>query len=88
MQIHDTLLFLSCSLFCLTCSVFHVHLSGPCVDQDPLSGSGGAAQDGLSQQGGVPWNRQRVETCTQALLGARLVLVVDLVQNTLGDVIV
>lgn len=79
---------LICVFFsCPTCSVSHVHLSGPRVDQDPLSGSRGAAQDGLSQQGGVPGNGQRVESCTQALLGARLVPLVDLVQDPLRDTI-
>lgn len=68
---------------CCTCVVSDLHLANPCVDQESLSRTGGAAQHSLAQQGGVLWNGQWVKIFVQALLAAGPVPFINLVQNTL-----
>lgn len=72
------------SSYC-TFSLLQLQLSRPGVDQDSLSRARGAAQHNLSQQGSVLWDHQWVEVHMQRLLAARVVLVVDLIHNTLED---
>lgn len=71
-----------------TWSLFHPQLSCPGVDQETLSWTRGASQHNLPQQRGIPWDLQRVEMCTQSLLAARAVPVVDLIHDTLEDRVV
>ena len=71
-----------------TCSLFRLQLSCPGVDQESLPWTGGASQHNLPQQRSILWDLQRVELCTQWLLAARAVPVVDLIHDTLEDRVV
>lgn len=69
----------------LSCSLLHLHLSCPGVDQNSLSDTRGGAQNHLSLQSSVPWDLKWVEFMTQVLLDTSLVGPVNLVHNTLFE---
>lgn len=75
--------FYSFTSFSRTCSVPHVQLSSPSVDQDPLSRARGTAYHSLTYKSWVPWDHQRMEACVQTFLAARVVPVVQIVHDAL-----